>query len=115
MTIRTSDNNPNSNALLLWQGTAMSDNFIAIGLKDGQIEFKWFSGFTFSTNSIVEQGTSKYKLNFAPYFFSYYLSKTYSSIIYKTSFSDVVGYGSSHFIRLMLNSIMTFRLRYYCK
>ena len=63
MTIRTSNYNQNDDALLLWQGSALSDNFIAIGLNKGQIEFKWFNGFTISTPTIVEPGTSKFILN----------------------------------------------------
>ena len=59
MTIRTSNYNQNDNALLLWQGSASSDNFIAIGLKKGRIEFNWFKSFTISTPTIVEPGTSK--------------------------------------------------------
>ena len=58
ITIRTSNYNQNDNALLLWQGSALADNFIAIGLNKGQIEFKWFQGFTISTPTIVEPGTS---------------------------------------------------------
>ena len=65
LSIRTSDFNRNRNALLLWQGSSVSDNFIAIGIKSGQIQFNWFSNFYISTPSIVEPGASKIKLRYS--------------------------------------------------
>lgn len=62
LSIRASDFNQNQNALLLWQGSVVSDNFIAIGIKSSQIQFNWNSNFYISTPSIVEEGTSKSKL-----------------------------------------------------
>ena len=38
LSVRTSDYNNNNDAILLWQGSTKSDNFIAIGMKNGHIK-----------------------------------------------------------------------------
>ena len=59
VSIRTSDYHNNSDAILLWQGSTSSDNFISIGMKNGRIVFSWFSSFMLLSTPIVEPGTSK--------------------------------------------------------
>ena len=60
MTIRTSEQQNNNDAVLLWQAFEGTDNFIGIGIKDGKIEFYFTSAISISTReSIIKPGTSK--------------------------------------------------------
>ena len=50
----------NMNSLLLWQGSRSRNNFVAIGLKDQNIEFSMFSDFTIQAPLRMEKDISKF-------------------------------------------------------
>ena len=50
----------NRNSLLLWQGSRSRNNFVAIGLKDQNIEFSMFSDFTIQAPLRTEKDISKF-------------------------------------------------------
>ena len=54
----------NKDALLLWQGSKSRNNFVAIGIRDQNVEFSMFSDFSISVPLKYEQGISKLTIEF---------------------------------------------------
>ena len=49
----------NSDSLLLWQGSKSRNNFVAIGIKDQNLEFSMFSDFSIKVPLRIEKNISR--------------------------------------------------------
>ena len=50
----------NSDSLLLWQGSKSRDNYVAVGIRDQNVEFSMFSDFNIQLPLKYEKGISKF-------------------------------------------------------